>query len=478
MIIVGMGGVILKFVYPATIGPAFDYSARLKAEQKKLGEIETKKSQLRDRLKERYYEYVSRTGGTDLQIVEDDLLNSVNELIISSRLQSRLLSPKSAAHDRRTGIYTVTVSFDAQGKFADCIGFIRKFYETPYLARFESLKITPTGNRGNRIHDECRINGEIAALVMPAESPFKLSPGDPPDVLPRYAHPSEHYNRLASMTPFIEYVAPEPSPPPTPAPQVVKATPTPRPPSGPPSSRDAAQTVLRMIMRYGVDEVRTQNIRTKESEYVSIGETLDGGELVMVHSLGAVVHKADNNEDYGYFFYPLGETLDANMPLADARHWPEIQVAMLHYQRDLDALAGPYEEDYEEHEATEPTEPRDPAPTGDSDVGGGEPSAALEMVGPPAAEAVVDDRPSVLIDDAPVETPAPRGRPRPRLPTGSRPQPAPATQAADTQESEPADDSAQVESNNMNLPRPASPRIVQPVNRAGVRPTPSPRGPR
>ena len=46
---------------------------------------------------------------------------------------------------------------------------------------------------------------------------------------------------------------------------------------------------------------------------------------------GVVVHKVDDKEDYGYFIYPLGLTLDMGISWLEASEWPEIQLAIQQY---------------------------------------------------------------------------------------------------------------------------------------------------
>ena len=201
--------------------------------------------------------------------------------------------------------------------------------------RLVSLKLTPT-HPGQKaaIHDEVKLDAEIEAIALPAKEGFGKPTGDRPGQLVK--HKVRDLSRLRKWRPFTPYVEPDR---PTPTPTAVatpRPTPTPKPPveKGPPVDPDASDKLLKMVLRYGVDEVLIEQISDHDSYYVALGEELDCGELVLVHARGAVVHKGNDQKDYGHFVYPLGYTLDLCIPLLEADEWPEIQIAMEHHFAD------------------------------------------------------------------------------------------------------------------------------------------------
>lgn len=328
---VGAGIVLIKYVYPATVKSAIDLPAQVTKAQKEYRKLQKDRTKLEDELKIKYQNYVMRTGGIDANAVEQDLWDRVFDLIQKSHLREPGINPKSVSTDKKSSVQTVIVTLRAKGRFRDCVEFVRGFYELPYIARLDDLKITPTEARGQVNHDEATLSGEIQALVLPMEARFG-PPDDPqPETVKKYANPPQAYQDLASARPFTPFFErPPPTPTPIPETNIVRA-PTPPPAPEMPRDPDANDTVVRMTMKYGVDEVRLVNTKTKEAQYVTLGESLDGGELVMVHLRGAVVHKQTPKKDFGYYVYPRGARLTEAMPLDQAGSEPEIRLAMIEY---------------------------------------------------------------------------------------------------------------------------------------------------
>jgi hypothetical protein len=79
---------------------------------------------------------------------------------------------------------------------------------------------------------------------------------------------------------------------------------------------------MRSVGDQHVDEVMITNTRTKENKYYKAGDYFDGGKLIFVHQLGALVRRID-----GYFVYPLGNLLEAPLPIESADEYPELKAA-------------------------------------------------------------------------------------------------------------------------------------------------------
>ncbi len=80
-------------------------------------------------------------------------------------------------------------------------------------------------------------------------------------------------------------------------------------------------------LSYGRDEVRVRNTQTQQHDYVKVGTPMDGGELILVHPYGAIVHRQD-----GDYMYPLGKTF-AESALLAPREYPEVYLALKELRR-------------------------------------------------------------------------------------------------------------------------------------------------
>ena len=336
-ILVAAAGGFLKFIYPALIRPLFDYRSEIAEASEKLWNLRLEHDDFEGQLRKGYTQYVQRTGSSNAKDVQDELYERINQLIKNAGLKSARVNPKKPTGDRKTKVHTLTFTINARGKFSQCIDFIKGFYEFPYLARLDNLKLTPTDSRGRTGHDEVTLVGEIEALVLPPEKRFGTPEPNQPEKLAKYANQKqEAYDELRRGKPFTaHYVPSTPAPAstsrPSPTPAPVR---TPPPRSGPPTDPDRARKFVRMVMAYGSDdllvrEILVQDARSNSTEYVAVGDEFDRGELVLVHPLGVVVHKVDGERDYGYFVYPVGEPLADSVALDDAQAWPEIQAAMV-----------------------------------------------------------------------------------------------------------------------------------------------------
>lgn len=324
-------GVAVRFVFPHLIRPIFDFGAQRAAVDRELDELKSEKGDIERELQDKYATYVLRNGGTDPSKARDDLYESLNSLLQQVKLGNRKINPKPENVDRKTKVATLKISVGATGTFAQCVDFINALHKIPYVARISSLQLDPTSALQRADHDEVRLDVEIEAMVLPLVDEWGKPAGKQPAEFNRVA--SADISTLRNWKPFSPFV--EATPPPTPTPGPVKPTPPPTPSAPPdvPVWPDAEEYMVKMIVRYGTDQHRIQevlieNVMNFSTRYVSIGEPLDNGELVMVHALGAVVHKTDEGKDFGYWVYPLGDLLTARLRLEDAAgSWPEIYVA-------------------------------------------------------------------------------------------------------------------------------------------------------
>lgn len=326
-------------IYPTRIRPLFEGDSALDKARAELDDALAERDELEQHLTDQYRSIVLRNGGVDVSQWRDELYEALNALRTSVKLGGQI-RPKPPQVNARTKVTTLKISVTATGTFEQCVDFVRGFYKLPFVARLASLKLVPTPSGHKLEHDEVRLEAEIEAMLLPAAELWGEPKGKRPEENDRVA--SADVSMLRNWRPFTPFVEREPVKPtvevatgptePTPTPP-----PPPPPPGGPDEWADASELVLKMVGGYGsgdywVREVLLENVMDFSTRYVAAGEDLDGGELVLVHALGAVVHKTANGEDYGYWVYPIGELLNARQRLEDsAVQWPEIYVAARQY---------------------------------------------------------------------------------------------------------------------------------------------------
>ncbi len=320
-------GLAAKYAKPVLIDPLLNSPQQVRIAQRQLDDVAEEHDELEAKLRDKYISYVERTKTTNPDDARDDLYDCISGLVRDAKLRQPVITPKDPRPiEKRSNVYTIQISMSAIGSFRQSIDFVRMFYRIPYIARFNSLKLEPTSARQRRGHDEVKLTGEIEVLVLPDEKSLDLKIGKQPDFIKKFS--IKQLTQLKNWKPFTPYQKPTP---PSPKDKIKKSTPTPPPPPpkppGPPEWPDASEWMLKMVLRYGVDEVRLANIADDSTMHVAVGEEFDGGTLVLVTALGVVNLK----EDYGYYVYPLGQYVSDAIPLGDADDWPEIQVAMLQY---------------------------------------------------------------------------------------------------------------------------------------------------
>lgn len=317
-----------RFGGPLLIDPLFNSDDLIADAQRELDDIQAEYDEFEAKLRKQYDTFVIRTKSVKPDDVRDDLYECINDLVMQSKLRKAKITPKEPDIDKRSKVATIRISINAEGRFRQCVDFVQRFYKIPYIARINTLKMTPTSARQKQAHDEVKLEGEIEVLVLPKEKLFDTPKGEQPKIIKDKYAEKKLLSKLKSWKPFTPYQKKTPRPSPTPRQdRTPRPSPTPTPDLGPPSWDDGVQWVLRMVMRYGVDEVRLTNTADESTIHVAVGEEFDGGELVLVSALGVVSFK----EDHGYYVYPLGTRVSESIRLEDADDWPEIQVAMIGY---------------------------------------------------------------------------------------------------------------------------------------------------
>lgn len=347
-----------RTVYPRWIKPLFDVSEEIASSE---AELQTLVGQWDRYMKTqaKYKEYVLRSGGTDAKQVKNDLLAQLNRLISECELTSKGITPKTPKVNRKTHLQEFRFDIRADGKLESVVRFLILCEELPQLVRLAEIRLTPasTGRRGkteDRVALFCRLE-----VVVPSEvdgtMAVKVGPGDQPERVVRHQGEAEWYASIWDGQPFTEW-------------KELASEPTKRDPARIAKSDDGQKkhdsvrkrdhredkgTLVDLVAIYGDGEHMVQEVHTRpkrgrnRGQYRSLGDDMDGGKLVMVHPLGAVVRR--EGEDY---FYPRGLTFGDSIELAKAHEYPEV-VARMRWLEESGALDGEKDQDHESDTANE-----------------------------------------------------------------------------------------------------------------------------
>ncbi len=354
---IAVGGLVaVQVVWPAIRGATMDV-----AEQNE--DLADKIHGLQDELdsigvyQDAYKEYMARTGSTDPSIVRDNMHGELMELTRQAKLTDVTVTPKRPSDykppdsRRKSEIKSIGFTVRADGQLQQTIGFLKSFYELPYVAQITDLKLVPRSkrrsSRGPQGPDLVNMTATIEALVPPTDPLQAINPKllEQPESVT--LHAGKEYAAIWNRAPFKEYVPPPPPPPPPPPkretkpkprprpdPPKVKPKPTPPPPPPPKPVGDPQRTLkeVRMTLLYGYDEVLVVNPGNGDKEYVGVGEELDGGEVLMVHNLGPITRR----EDEKVRFYPIGQKLSGCVEIDKAMSdYPEVVYAFEQVREEL-----------------------------------------------------------------------------------------------------------------------------------------------
>jgi hypothetical protein len=267
---------------------------------------------------------VDRTGYISPEEVEQDLDARLNDLMEASQLRRPRITKKRGT-DNKTKVATVTFSVVAESSWENAMQFIQRVYALPHLAQFSKLKITPVGGKRKTL-DKVKLDGDIDVIVVPKMKGVrvKVPEAAPEGEVIKYTQD----DLLAFANPFIEppkVVIVDPPPPPPPddddEEEMTPASLWERDPDG-------DQKKITTVWTSGTEKdgvcVAHRRKTSEPGDWVEVGGELDGGEILLVHPLGAVVRTPDGDE----YVYALGETLSSAIPLEEAFAYPEIQTAV------------------------------------------------------------------------------------------------------------------------------------------------------
>jgi Tfp pilus assembly protein PilO len=340
--------VLAKGVFPRWVEPLLKIDARLEERRAELAELERWEARVLE-AKYQYRDYASRIGSMDPVNVQNRVKERLDELVERNQLENASVSPpRRISTDRKTDLSRMTFSVTAEGKLEATVKFLRDVAELPYLLRLNNPKLRPASqSRRDRNKDRMRLDVSIELLVLPQYARLNVKLADAQLVQPAsfVRHLDRDYSEIWEAKPFMEYQKPPPVRPrrepevkverPEPEPEPVQTVRSKRWPN-----RDRLQVVMPLRTSYGDgqsrQEVMLYDTRERETIVVPTGEDFDGGSLLYVHQSGVLVGRED-----GEFVYPIGETLNRPVRLADAAGFPELQAAWGRMQGDIPAVEEP-----------------------------------------------------------------------------------------------------------------------------------------
>ena len=280
-----------------------------------------------------FREYAERTGGTNADEFKNTFYNKLTEMAKEAGFGDLRMQPspteqyKPAGWRSKSNIKEVRFTISADGTLASAVGFLKAFYELPYITQITSLKIESAGRRSRRGGDQVQLRATIEALVPPNDPVGQVNVGRITPATMKVKHDDRDYALIWERNPFKEYIEP---------PKFAERAPVtpvhqedPEPEKAPIGDPQAHNKMIKMAMIYGdpedpTGELLVFNTRDLSSEYVGVGDQLDGGEVRLVHPWGAVTRREDGQERV----YPIRKTLAESKPVEDAApEYPEIAYA-------------------------------------------------------------------------------------------------------------------------------------------------------
>ena len=94
-----------------------------------------------------------------------------------------------------------------------------------------------------------------------------------------------------------------------------------------------AMTLSRTEGDRRISEVMIHNIKNKKTDYYTVGDDFNGGELIYIHSRGGLVFRGGK-----YFVHPIGDRLDTELDINDAGEYPRFQLAAQKHGKLMESL--------------------------------------------------------------------------------------------------------------------------------------------
>lgn len=287
--------------------------------------------------RQRWMQVTAQTLGSDpvaaQALFRRDLTTLLERHGLVTDLSVKSLQVRTVPRGLRAGFAEVPVAVHVRGTLDTLVGFLRDFYQRPYLARISRLALaaetgTPGTGPGRPASDNpvLTINFTATALVLPV---VPDAPHQPVDLNASAARPlldnpdPTAYEQIVASNVFRQWRPPPPQPPPPTEPPPTHA-------SGPPPPPPRADWLV-LVGTTGMDNVGVAYVRNPQAKdqpptQHRVGERIDDGTLVLVHPLGMVVRVDPQPPGSGApidYFYPLGAAFKERVPLDPAVH-PEV----------------------------------------------------------------------------------------------------------------------------------------------------------
>jgi len=204
---------IAKLVYPKWIHPLMTYDKRIADRQSELDKLLEVAKEV-DKGRFEYKGYVERLGSFDIVKVENALRQQLNTLIELHGLKDASVTPSRKNEDRKTKIWKMTLTVQAEGPLQGVAGLMKDVAELPQLIRFGSVTITPGQStlKGGRptLHEQVSIRLPIELWVLPPNRTVgPLDEATLAEAEPVIRHQQRDYALLWAGRPFSDYIEPQ-----------------------------------------------------------------------------------------------------------------------------------------------------------------------------------------------------------------------------------------------------------------------------
>ena len=204
-------GLVRGVVYPTWIQPLLTIDERIVERQKVLDVLEAQEAAVQ-KARHEYKALVARVGSFDVGKVETEVRDRLNRLIERHHLQDASVSPSRPVEDRKTGLWSTSISVSATGTLESTITFLKDLAELPYVERVGNPTLSPVGGgRKGPKQDLLSMRVPVDVLVLPQNRVV----GSIQDA--ELTHPDSHvrhqgreYAQIWNRKPFSDYVPPVP----------------------------------------------------------------------------------------------------------------------------------------------------------------------------------------------------------------------------------------------------------------------------
>ncbi len=204
-------GLVRGVVYPTWIHPLLTIDERIAERRKELDKLEAEEAAVQQARYE-YKALVARVGSFEVGKVETEVRDRLNRLIEKHHLQDAAVSPSRPVEERKTGLWSTSISVSANGTLESTIAFLKDIAELPQLVRVGNPAISPAGSaRRGQTQDVMSLRVPVDLLILPRNQVVGAiveAELTHPDSFVRHA--GRNYAEIWSRKPFSEYVPPIP----------------------------------------------------------------------------------------------------------------------------------------------------------------------------------------------------------------------------------------------------------------------------